>query len=116
MIICSGMNILLNFLLIDDFGYIVCAYTTAFSYLVYMMIHSIFARITIREAGLEVKLYHKWFIILTCLALSAAAAFIMWLYPYPLVRYGFISILILILIWKHNVMRPIKGKANTGGI
>lgn len=104
MVLCSGMNILLNFLLIDRFGYSVCAYTTAFSYFVYVMIHSIFLKMTIQQVGLKVKLCNTQLIILTCISLLPAIAFVMWLYPYPVIRYGFIFALIMIAIWKHKLL------------
>lgn len=37
--IAAGMNVLLNYLLIPVFGYIACAYTTVFCYLVYGIAH-----------------------------------------------------------------------------
>lgn len=111
MVICSGMNILLNFLLIDYFGYIVCAYTTAFSYFVYMVLHSIFARMTIREAGLESGIYHKWLMILTCFALVLAAGVFLWLYPYPFIRYGLAGIFIVVLICRKSGRGDIKWKS-----
>ena len=37
--IAAGMNVLLNYLLIPVFGYIACAYTTMFCYLIYGMAH-----------------------------------------------------------------------------
>lgn len=37
--IAAGMNVLLNYLLIPVFGYIACAYTTVFCYLIYGIAH-----------------------------------------------------------------------------
>lgn len=55
--IAAGMNVLLNYLLIPVFGYIACAYTTVFCYLIYGIAHYEFM-CRIRTADGSVRDFH----------------------------------------------------------
>ena len=102
MIISTGVNVLLNLTLIGYFGYIVCAYTTAFSYLVYAVLHTIFVRSAFR--GLIMELYNKTVLLTICILIVPLTAIIFFLYPYPVIRYALILAVIVAALLKKEVI------------
>lgn len=87
MIACSGINILLNFILIKPFGYSVCAYTTAISYLVYVLINNYFSVRVMKDQRIEGKLYDYKMLYSICIVVTFAVIFMMLLYPFIILRY-----------------------------
>lgn len=102
MICSTGLNVFLNYYFIGHFGYIVCAYTTAASYLVYASLNGVFSRKVMRQVGLKAGLYNKRLIFAVCIAVIPASAIVTTLYPYPAVRYSLIGITLAIALWKRR--------------
>ena len=102
MILSSGLNILLNFLLIGKYGYMICAYTTAFSYLVYSIAHWAFAQMTLRQAKISDSLYDNRWLAMNGIGVLFLTALMVFLYPYPAFRYVLIVIILFIFIWKRD--------------
>ncbi len=104
----AGLNIILNYWMIPYFGYIACAYTTLFCYLVYGLAHYFFMN-RIKAAGKQVKSYHIYSIrrILLVYGVTAILSFLqMTLFNAVLLRYavaGLVS-LILIFFWRKKCL------------
>lgn len=64
----ASVNLLLNFFMIPWCGYVIAAYTTLFSYLIYIYIYFTFVRKVLRENNIEFTLINvKYLIIITFL-------------------------------------------------
>lgn len=98
-ITCGILNIVLNFLLIDVFGYIVCGYTTMVSYIAFAVGHYFFMRKICRDEIPGVSLFDIKRIILISICVMAAAIMIIFLYPYWMIRYGIILIMAVLVLW-----------------
>ena len=105
----AAVNIPLNYFFIKKFGYIAAAYTTAFCYLLLLLIHAAVVRFVIKETC--VTLPRPLLMILAC---GAAFGLIMLLYG---VKYGFIvryaAILALLVLgylrYRERINAAIKG-------
>lgn len=113
MVFSSGLNILLNCLLIGHFGYIACAYTTAVSYMFYVLLHSIFSRATMKQMKLEAGLFNQILIFVICVAAIPASAIMMVLFPYPVVRYVLTGGVLVAVIWKRKWIMEMMGSIHT---
>ena len=98
-IACGILNVILNFLLIDVFGYIVCGYTTMVSYIAFAIGHYYFMRKVCKKEIPGVLLFDIKRIILISVCVVAASIMIIFMYPYWLVRYGIILIMVMIGLW-----------------
>lgn len=78
----AAVNVPLNYIFIKRCGYIAAAYTTAFCYMLLLLIHAGFVRLLIKEDCM--KLYKPYGMILAC---GALLGLVMLLYSW---KYGFI--------------------------
>lgn len=108
-IICGFLNIMLNFLLIDKFGYIVCGYTTMVSYIAFAVGHYIFVKKICKEELEGISLFDiKGIVVISIIVMLLAGGIIM-LYPYWIIRYTIILILLLAaVIYRKKLMKYIK--------
>lgn len=96
------LNIILNYFLINIFGYIAAAYTTLFCYMLYAMAHYICMKIIIKKELNGIKIYNIKYIVLTTLLLLISSSIIMILYKKYIVRYILIILIIIITFIKHK--------------
>ena len=96
---CGILNVILNYLLIDVFGYIVCGYTTMVSYMAFAVGHYYFMKRVCRSEIPGVELFDIKRIILISVAVVAAAVMIIFLYPYWMIRYGLILGMVIIAFY-----------------
>lgn len=101
-VVCAVINIILNYLLIGIFGYVVCGYTTAFSYLLFCVGHYIFMKRTCKQSGINETIYNmKSTVIISLMTMSITIATTL-LYPYPIIRYAVLSIAVIVCILKRK--------------
>lgn len=91
------LNVALNYLVIPIFGYIGSAYVTALCYLATLVLHYVFMRLTLRDAGVEHKVYDSRFLFVVCTITFACAFVSIALYQVGVVRYAVIVILVFVL-------------------
>lgn len=103
-VVCALVNILLNYILIQFFGYIACAYTTVISYILFCLGHYFFMKKTCIEAGLKEEIYDIKFILIISIITSVLTLGIMLIYPYPIVRYFMLAIVLFISFKKRNLL------------
>ncbi len=96
-ITCGILNVVLNFLFIDVFGYIVCGYTTMISYIVFAIGHYYFMRKVCRDKIPGVSIFDMKGIVLISVCVMICAVLVILLYPYWMIRYGILLIMAVVL-------------------
>jgi len=96
------LNILLNYVFIGRFGYIACAYTSLFCYVVYTVLHYLYmCHICKKEIG-RANIFDIKAMLLIALAVICIAIISTLLYNYDIIRYGLILIILSAAILKRR--------------
>ncbi|MBR2671016.1 MAG: oligosaccharide flippase family protein [Oscillospiraceae bacterium] len=100
---CTGavLNIVLNYIFINKYGYYAAGYTTLFCYIVYAMLHYYFMRI-ITRAG---DIYDSKFIFLLSLIFMMSGFLLMLTYKVPILRYGLLIMGVIVAVIKRKVIK-----------
>ena len=97
-VIGAVINIILNYICINKFGYIAAGYTTLICYMLYAIFHYIFMRKVCKENCSNNQPYStKIIILITLIFLGIGFAFLL-LYNYNVIRYCLIVIILLSII------------------
>lgn len=96
-ILAAVLNVALNVVAIPLFGYIASAYVTAACYLATAVLHFVFVKRALKDAGVQPRLFDTKFIIFCCVLTIACAAVSLVLYMLGWVRYLFIIAYVIIL-------------------
>ena len=100
----AALNIILNYIFINLFGYIAAAYTTLFSYILYAVLHYHFMRKICKEFLDNAKPYDtKLILAIGVLSLLIGFGF-MATYPYPFVRYLVIVVCTMVAFIKRRYL------------
>lgn len=94
----AGMNLILNYIFINRYGYIAAAYTTLICYLVYCVLHSLFARLILTRNNIPVSVFDRKTTILASIGVVAIAITMNILYIYTYLRYEIIILLLISFI------------------
>ncbi len=98
------LNVILNYLLIDTFGYMVAGYTTLFCYIIFSVFHLYFSKKLCREYLNNMQPYETRIIFfITVIFLTIGFVYLM-LYDNTFLRYIFSSLLLLMLFIKRKVV------------
>lgn len=91
------INVVLNYFFIPIYGFVAAAYTTLASYLILATMDYFYMLILCKKHNIDSKIYNiKWLIVLL-LIFGGISALAMSLYYLPLVRYGIILIVFVLL-------------------
>lgn len=104
---CALINIILNYMLIGIFGYIVCGYTTVFSYILFSLGHYCFMKKTCHDEKITEQIYDIRHIIVISFILIVATALMTILYPYTVLRYSILACIFIACIINKNRIRSI---------
>ena len=108
------LNIILNYIFINLFGYIAAGYTTLFCYFFYAAAHYICMRRIIKKQLDNVKVYDLKIIIAISAVFLGLSALLMVTYNYPVIRYCIILASMIAVIIKRdfflNTIKEIKKK------
>ena len=96
------LNILLNALLIPRYGFLVAAYTTLISYVVFAWANYAGMESTLKKQALEIRLFDARSLLLILVAFVALSFGAMLLYPYPAVRFVLAAGALCALIWNRK--------------
>ena len=107
---CGILNIILNYLLIDVFGYIVCGYTTMVSYIAFSVGHFYFMKKVCKDEIPGIVLFDIKGIIFISIAVIIFSVMIIFLYPYWIIRYGIILCAAIAAVWKRKNIMELIGK------
>lgn len=106
-IACALLNVLLNYLLIGSFGYIACAYTTLFSYIIFCFGHYIFMKRTLKECGVKERVYDYNACFLLSIVMLVLMLIATFTYAYPIVRYIVIVASLFIVVIQRKKIQSI---------
>lgn len=99
----AGLNLLLNYIFIRLWGYIAAGYTTLISYSIIAILYYVTMKQICKNKNINYRKYfNTHFIISDVFIFIIIAAIMMFLYPYPLIRYGLIIVFILVVFSKRN--------------
>lgn len=109
---CGLLNIVLNYFCIKRFGYVVCAYTTLFSYICFAAGHYYFSHKLIKKREPNAAIFDvKIICVISCVLLVASIGITL-IYPYAYIRYGILLVAVGIAFLCRNkiwdVLRRIK--------
>ncbi len=90
----AGLNVVLNYIFIQMFGYVAAGYTTLICYFAFCVAHYCFMRIVLKKECIDTRVYSVKVIALISLAVTAAGIMIMLTYKNNYVRYGLLVIVI----------------------
>ncbi|CIQ85598.1 lipopolysaccharide biosynthesis protein [Streptococcus pneumoniae] len=88
------MNIFLNFIFLKHFGYIAAGYTTLFCYILFALGHYIFMRRVLYQNLSGIQIYNSRYILLFSILLIILMLLIVIIYPFILIRYLTISLIL----------------------
>ena len=113
-VVCGLINIGLNFLLIPVFGYIVCGYTTLFSYILFALFHYLCMKMVCNKAIPGIKIFSIGNITAISFGMVVCSVLITLLYPYWMARYALFGLMMLVTyIYKKDIidiLQTIKSK------
>ena len=89
---CFLLNVVLNALLIPIFGYIVAAYTTLISYVVFTGMNYYYYKKMLREKNIPDDLYNMKFMLLILVVYTVLSYLIVFTYNNNTVRYAIIGV------------------------
>ena len=97
-VIAAIANVVLNLWLIPIFGYLVAAYTTLFSYILYSLAHYVFVRITIKDIPNHEKVFNIKLIVLLFVKLVLISLLVLMIYDFLVIRLGLIILIAFITL------------------
>ena len=103
---CAGavLNIVLNYVFINIFGYFAAGYTTLFCYIVYAMFHYYFMKKLCKLYLDGVEPFSTKLYLVIAVSFMAAGFVLLYLYNYSIVRYAVIIISIIVMIIHRKII------------
>lgn len=112
-ILAALANITLNAIFIPIVGYLAAGYTSLTCYIIYSITHYIFMTKVCRKHINGLKIYNVRFIIFFSIGLIIASFLLMFVYDHIILRYLFVSIVLMILYIKRNfIMEKLRSIKN----
>ena len=103
------LNVVLNYIFINKYGFLAAGYTTLACYLCYSFAHYLLMRRILMKELPGVPIYNMKVIVGVSLGFVCIGALFMILYNHPLIRYSIIGIiLILTVIYRKKIIRMCK--------
>ena len=113
-IISAVTNVVLNAIFIPVFGYHAAGYTTLVCYIFFSLAHYIFMRVVLKKHLSGTRIYNGKLIAFIAFASVVLSMLTQLIYPYPVVRYGLLLVVLGICIMKRksiiNIFMMIKEK------
>lgn len=103
-VLAAALNVFLNWIFIPMFGYYAAGYTTLFCYFTYALGHYFFYRVVCRRQMEGQRIYDEKWILLLAVVMFVITLAVNMIYDKILVRYGIAVVLVIIFIWKRNVI------------
>ncbi len=106
-VLAAAANVALNAWLIPVFGYFAAAYTTLVCYMLYSLAHYVFMRIVCKKKMDGARPYNEKVILFISAALLAVAFAILLIYPYWIIRYAIIALIVVFLIMQRGKIKEL---------
>lgn len=97
-VIGAALNIILNYIFINQFGYIAAGYTTLVCYIIYSVCHYLFMNIVCKKSCDGVKPYNLRYILLITVPFVIVGFAMLFTYNYLLLRYLLIAVILVCAI------------------
>lgn len=105
----AALNIGLNYIFIDMFGYIAAAYTTLFCYIIYCLGHYLYMNYSVKKKLKVDRIFEPMRLLVLSAAMLLGGFLIIFLYDKMVIRYILIGISLIICIWKRKfIIKAIK--------
>ena len=92
------LNIVLNYIFIERYGYVAAGYTTLICYFIYALMHYFFMNKIVKDNLNGVRVYDTRIIVVITVGFVFLAFGLMVTYNYPVVRYSVLLVIVLIII------------------
>lgn len=103
---CALINIVLNYFGMQIMNYIVCAYTTLISYILFAIGHFYFMKKIVKKHANSVKIFDGKLILAIAIIILILMGIITWLYDLIIIRYIFIlAIIIICFLNRKNLIK-----------
>lgn len=100
------INIVLNYYLINIYGYYAAGYTTLISYMILTVIHYLFYKVIIIDKfGKDVELYNIRVIVVCSIFVLVTMLFMIYIYKELLIRYSVILIIVLVCLFNSRKIK-----------
>lgn len=96
------LNIILNYFMIPQYGFLAAGYTTLVCYLIYVIAHFVFMSIICKNELGNIHVYNAKIILIISFSFMFIAAFFTMLYKHILARYIIVTTIFIILIFCHK--------------
>ena len=100
----AGLNVILNYIFIQKFGYVAAGYTTLICYFAFAVAHYCFMRIICRKEINGAKIYDLRVIAAISLAVVSAGFLVMLTYNNTYIRYALFFAVILVCVIKRKTL------------
>ncbi|MBR6450648.1 MAG: oligosaccharide flippase family protein [Fibrobacter sp.] len=101
------LNIVLNAIFIPIFGFIAAAYTTLICYIIFMLMHYVFAKKVIKEQNITAPVYNNKTIFALSTIIGTICLCCMATFSYIFLRIFLISVLVGICFFKRNTIKKL---------
>ena len=104
--LCAAfLNVILNFFFIKKYGFIAAAYTTLISYILYTIIHFMFAIKICRKQGLPIQIFDSKFVMKLGAVIILLGIAMNGIYAYSFVRFGIVIMtLVVVLVSRKKII------------
>lgn len=100
----AGLNVLLNYIFIQLYGYVAAGYTTLACYFAFCVAHYFFMRIVLKKECIDTKVYSVRVIALISLVVTGLGFLIMLTYNNIYVRYGLLAAAVIACVIKRKTI------------
>ncbi len=112
-VMATIINIVLNLIFIDKYGYMAAGYTTLFGYIFLSLFHYYYTKKIMNTNNIS-KIFNEKLIIVLSIFVIIIGILIQFLYKYVFIRYSLVLIVIVILLINKNkiinIFKTLKGK------
>lgn len=98
------LNLILNYIFIQKYGYYAAGYTTLFCYIIYGLSHLWFSRAVVRKHLGDVRVFDDKILIMLSVIVVLITILQNFLYPYMILRYVLLFLVLVAIIWKRKVI------------
>lgn len=106
-IVGAILNIILNYIFINIFGYYAAGYTTLACYMIYCLGHYIFMKKIVKENIGEKPIFDQYILLMITICFLTVGFLLMFTYELILVRYGIIGVILILCAAFRKKIKPI---------
>ena len=101
------LNIMLNYIFINRYGYIAAAYTTLVCYIIFSICHYFFMKRILQKRNINIKVYNYKALFVISLTVVIISVAIVPLYERYVIRWGIMASILVIVLLKRKTMKKV---------